>query len=263
MPLAEKKVWVTAPHTNTLGDVTTNTPYINAFFAGAAISFTAGPIGIGQYYVPSGAPTNMFSGYSCWDITPYPSQSVGYRNRIGSQITITGMYTRAQLWQMPQCVGPVRLKIMFFTTPGAAYQSSSSLVNLVNNMHSVNPFIQGTGINSGFGIVDYNSDLAQDFRSQYRILRTVYLTVPGDTVTSEVQVKEFKCGLKFPKGHKVCFNQDTNNITSGQIFMLVLADVGNIGSAAFSGDNVSNVPLLTSLSGVYMNPMTRSYYQDL
>lgn len=256
----EKKIWVTTPFTNTLSDVQTNNPYINAYFAGNAITYTQGPIAVGQIYNPTSS--NAFSAWSAFDVTPYPTQGVGYRNRIGSKITLTGMTSRFQIFHQTGAASPIKLKMVFIALKGQAIQTG--LVNFINNMYSVNPMVQGTGINSGNGIVDYNSDLAPDFRGQYKILRTKTVRLSEDFLTGAIQIKEVRVGLKFPRGHTVMFNQDTNNIVQGQIFVLLMADCGNITpSITFSGDGANTLPITAFQSGLLVNPMVRTFYTDL
>ena len=255
----EKKIWVTTPFTNTLSDVQTNNPYLSAFFAGNAITYTSGPIAVGQHYPPTAS--NTFSAWTAYDLTPYPTQGVGYRNRIGSKIVLTGMTTRVQISQQQNTASPVTLKMVFIALKGQAIQTG--LANFINNMYSVNPMVQGTGINSGNGIVDYNSDYASDFRGQYRILRTKTIRLSEDFLTGANQIKEVRVGLKFRRGHTVMFNQDSNNIVQGQIFVLFMADSGNIGGTAFSGDGAIYMPVLGATTGVLVNPMTRTFYTDL
>ena len=258
---AEKKRYYITPQNQTVGDITTLAPLYTVFL-GTAQAYTISPFSIGQVYATSA--TACVPGWSACDITPYPSQSNPFSGREGSSIKLHSSYMRFQVSQQTSLNAPMKIQGYIVQVKGMPITSSANLLTYVNNMFLTDPFVIGTGINSGSGIIDRSSDLDPDFRGQYSVLRKFNLNLPIDTYSGSTQVKEYKVGMKYGrgKGHHIRYNQNTNVCTNGQLIMILLPDIGNASGTTYTGNGSTSLPLTTSTTGANINFNIAHYYYD-
>lgn len=189
--------------------------------------------------------------FSIFDITPNPASGSAYNQRTGASIKLHAMHGDFMFKQMSNTSSPIKIKIHVIKVIGKTQVASSFMTRMLEN----NQFILSGGAPA---IIDYNSQANPDYFKEYRILRTKYFTLPVDQITGQTQLKSIKLGLKF-RNHHVRYDKDTTTVTEGQLFLLVLADAGNISSASSS---LTNIPVSTALSGCYMYYDINSYYYD-
>jgi hypothetical protein len=258
--MPEKKRFSISPLALTQGDIQQSAPYISAYFANQGLTYTQGPLAVSQIYCASASTATP--AWSCWDASPYPLSSPGYKQRVGASITMTSAHHKFQCWAQSNLNTNFRYKLVYFI-PKIPLQTSSLVATFVNAMFLTSAFPSGSGLNGGNGIIDFNSELDPDYREQYTMLRTVKRKFSADNFNSQTMVSDFSVGFKFPKGHHIRFNQDNTYITSGQIMCLVLCDSGNIGSAAYTGVGSNTLPITNYQTGMYMNFNMTNYYYDV
>lgn len=189
--------------------------------------------------------------YSIFDLTPTPASGAGYNQRTGSSIKLHASHIDFMFRQMSGAVSPIHIKMLLVQVVGKTQVASS----FMTRMYELNQFVTLSGVPT---IVDYNSQLNPDYFKEYKILRTKRFTLPLDQITGQVQIKSFKMGIKYKNKH-IRFDKDTITVTDGQLFLVVLADSGNISSSA---STLANIPVSAAYSGCYMYYDCNHYYYD-
>lgn len=156
------------------------------------------------------------SGYYAFGVTPNPAQGLTSSNRIGNSIKLQSMVVQMKFVQQANTVVPIRLKIIFYRQIGNPTATATS----VTNCWEANPFS---------GVIDYFSNRNPDTFTDLKILRTAYVKVEPDNFSGQVQTASRQ--YLFKLNHHLRWD-NTGAISDGQIFMLVLADDGDKGTAA-------------------------------
>lgn len=198
---------------------------------------------------PGGAQgVGQTSGAYLYDITPYPLQGDGISNRTGSSIKLHSSSIRFQISQQANTLTPIKLKILIVEIKGPTRSDTSTILS---QMFLPNPF------NS---LIDFNSSRNSDYMKDFRVIRQVTYTLPLDpaSLTTQTVVVEKRLGLKYKNRH-IKFNQNGQVIASGQLYMIMLADVGN---ATGTVTSVTNVITNAVNTGCYVNYFVDHYYYD-
>lgn len=259
----EKKRFFIAPVALTNGDISCSAPY-NAYRNGGAIAALIQPCPLGQQFAQSGfLGTTTIGGWVAMDITPHPQQGTGFGNRIGSSINLISSYMHFQFQQMSvNTVTPIRIKMEIVEVIGQIYGAASTAITTYY-MNSALP--NGSAINGNNGIIDYNSNIDMDERSNFRVVYRKSITLHQDNVEAGVQVKEHKIKLKYKRGlgHKIRFFQNQALLADGQLMMFITADAGNINDAyAFTGTGSQTLINNAPSSGAFMNFNIAHYFVD-
>lgn len=259
---SEKKRFYIAPIALTNGDITCVAP-INSHRNGGAISGLTQPVAIGQQFSQtSTVGLTTIGGWMCMDITPYPSETSGFGGREGSQINLNSSYMQFKFAQMgTNTLTPIKIKMVIVSVAGAPQDSSTALQQFYLNSALPN----GTGINSNNGVIDYNSSISPDQRSQYKVIYKKTTTLWQDNIDAGLQVKQHLIKLKYNKGagHRVRYLQNSNSITHGQLLMFVTCDAGNINDTwSFTGPGFGTMTNNLPSSGATMNFNICHYFTD-
>lgn len=263
----EKKRFCLTPIAVSQGDITTFGPAISMYAGGTVSTFSQAPVPVGQIYAADGLSTQCVGGWVAWDATPIPEEGPGYNQRDGSSLKCVSFYQKFQFWQQKATNAPSRLKLYTLLIKGAVLPSATELQSFVNNIFLTSSFPVGVGIDSGAGIVDYNSTFDPDYRATFSILNTKYIKLRSDNLADQTQITEATLGKKWQ--HHVRFNGDQNYPTSGQIIQILFCDQGNANvNNAFDGEGTATLPgvntdgEIAASSGVWFNFNLTHYYVD-
>lgn len=176
------------------------------------------------------------SGMYIYDITPYPSQGITAETRNGASIKWTSSYLQLQFIHMSATQSTIKGKIYIIKSKDIVNAST-----IQQQFFMPSPFITSTSI------YDYNSAREQDYFKDYIVHRTRNFTVKCDQISGQTVQTVVKMPMKF--GHHCKYNDNTNVLTSGQVFMVIVCDSGNIATAATSTvGNISNTAPNTGLN---------------
>lgn len=188
-------------------------------------TLSANGLSVGQF---SGNAAGLYA----LEITPVPSAGVSEVQRNGTSIKLTSSYLRFQLVGQSALINRTRVKIMIIQTRG---NPVSSINSWVADRFKPNPFI------TGGSIIDYNSAWNTNQYGGFRVLKTKYVTIQPDSVSSETNIQTIGFGMKYNKGKGVHirYQSGTSTPANTQLFMIVMADTGNANSVTattgFSG----------------------------
>lgn len=204
--------------------------------------------------VPCGQTNGNASGYLAVDITPQPSQGSSSIDRNGNSIRLHSQHMKFHMYAQSATVSKMQFKMLWVQVKGTPY---SSMTTLVDDLFENNAFILNGGSTA---IIDYSSDYDNNQFGKFRILRTKYVTLPGETVTGQREVRTFTVGMKYKSHHVRYVTDGSNAIANGQIVLIILADNGNMSSGtACTLTNAVNTAVNTGSSWNYD---INSYFYD-
>lgn len=198
---------------------------------------------------PVGQVFGNIDGWYCVDITPAMAEGVGYAQRTGASIKMTGYHLTAQFVQQSGSLGRQNFKIFIYQVMGTPLAVGTIPTTLWNP----NLFV-GTGTQ----IVDYNSQLNPDQFGKFKLLQYKHVSIAPDSISGQTAFRTFSMGKKL--NHHVRFNKDTTTVVNGQIIMVVLADSGNSSTSTVS--SITNIPQTAVLTGATFNWNVNTYYVD-
>jgi len=192
------------------------------------------------------------------DATPTPTQGVTYNTRNGASIKLHSSMWHFQFSQEVSTVADVRLCIELFSIKGETYTG----FNFFNERYSANPFIRNSISGLSADIRDINSQLNPDNFMKGQLVARRWVTIKADTVSSVKNTVDLKMPIKYNKGqgHHIRFDKDTQTVESGQLYLVIRADRGNIGSVAAS--NLTGVPDVGPNTGIQMVWNRVDYFYD-
>lgn len=190
---------------------------------------------------------NADSAWYATDITPLPSQGYTQTNRMGASFKVCSMVFRGQIQQMTGLNTDFKLKMFIIKTVGQTQTVDSTLVG---------KFLLPDALST---MTDYNSLRNPDQYHNFRIIKTKTIFLKNDSLSSQNQLKDFQINLRL--NHHVRFDANSNTvIDQGQLWLLVVADTGNIdGSTASTLSNVYNKAVSTGATGLLH---IRAYFYD-
>lgn len=193
-----------------------------------------------------------------YDCTPTPSQGITYSTRNGASIKLHSTMWQFQFVQQASAVSDVKLIVEIFKITGEPYTG----FNFFQERYAVNPFIREVISGAIAGIRDYNSQLNPDNFMKGTLVARRKVTIKADPTTSAKMITDLKIPIKYNKGqgHHIRFDKDTNNVESGQLYLVIRADRGNIGTVAAS--NITGVPDVAPATGVDFLWNKVDYYYD-
>ena len=189
---------------------------------------------------------NADTGYYAVDITPIPSQGVTATTRNGASIKLNSMVFRGQATQQTNLNTDLKFTIYIIRTVGQTQTVDSTLVN---------KFLIADVLTT---CTDHNSNRNQNYFRDFRVVAKRTFKILNDSASSQNQLKDFSIPLRI-KQH-VRYAQDTTNVTQNQLWMLILADTGNINSSTAS--TLSNIANKTALTGCTLALYQKTFYYD-
>lgn len=160
------------------------------------------------------------SGHWLLDMTPNPSQGLGYQNKIGSSIKLHSTHFDFQFTGQVSTVSAIKIKIEVIQVVG---QPFSNVQDIMGKYIMPNNFITGATI------YDVSSARDPDYFKNFRVLKRKYVILPEDQMTGDVPLRQISMGLKY-KNHHVRNNDNDPTLSQGQILLLITADRGNAGT---------------------------------
>lgn len=188
-------------------------------------------------------------GFLAFEVTPVMSQGATSSTRNGSSIKLNSSFMKFQFVHQANTTQPIRLRLQLIHIPGLP---TSNITGFINSMLIPNPFITGGTIR------DYNSQPNPDYFKQYRVITKRNIYLPPDQYSGATSIKDIGIPIKY-KNHHVRFNADTNDVTAGQLIVLITADSGNMGGTA---STLGNIPVTGVSTGALVNYNIIHYYYD-
>jgi len=210
---------------------------------------------------PVGQVNGIVGSYSegryLYDCTPTPSQGVTYNTRNGASIKLHSTMWHFQFVQEASCVSDVKLCVEIFQITGEPYTG----FNFFDDRYLVNPFIRDT-VALTTTIRDINSQVNPDNFMKGKCIARRIVRIKADQTTGAKMITDLKLPIKYNRGqgHHVRFNKDTNTVENGQLYLIIRADRGNIGTTAIS--NLSGVPDVAPQTGISMLWNKVDYFYD-
>lgn len=219
----------------------------------------------GQTFVPQRVAQvdYLLSGHYFYDLTPKPEQGITYDTRNGSSIKLHSSYIKIQFSQMVlggfQC--PMKLKVFLIQVLGTP---QDDLVAFTRKILQPNPFVRDAG-GSTTDVRDYQSSWNPDTFGLFKVLSSRTCWIPPDIgATSQNNIRNCELKMKYNKGkgHHVRFDKNTQEITHGQLFLLIVADSGNLNTSGTPCPYPSGVPEPNSNTGANLDFVVQHYYYD-
>lgn len=200
-------------------------------------------LGVGQLANATG------SGHYLLDITPNPSQGVGFNNKTGNSIKLHSSHFDFQFSGQANTASAIRLKIQVVKVIGQPFTTMSDVMGR---------FVLSNNFITGGTIYDINSNRDPDYFKNFRVLKTMYTTLPADQTGTDTPVKQVSMGIKYRNFH-IRNNDNDPTLSMGQIFILITADRGNIGGTA---STVTGAPVLGPATGATYAYNIVHYFYD-
>lgn len=231
---------------------------------------------IGQFGASSA--TTIGNAFLSLDITPYPTLGDTSYNRSGSSIKLHTSYIKIRVDQNSNLNMSGKIRVVLIQVLGVPQTSAGNFA--ITRMFLPEPWITvATGgsiypdgtFNTGNQIVNANSNYNPDYRGEYRIImdRTRKMQQKNYGGSAAGIMKEFTFPLKWNKGkgHHIRYSSVSNtgsvsDLTNGQLFMYILADVGNSTSTVYTGTGASSLPTTGANSGYLIDYDITHYYYD-
>jgi len=205
---------------------------------------------VGQIYADS---SSVLSGHQVVELTAtdyVPASGASQNQRTGASIRVCSHILRMQFWHQTTTAGPRSLQIYIIRTMGDANFA-------INEFLNQNTFIANSG---GVNTYDTNSRRNQDFYKQFRVIARKSLYIKNDETSGELVVKNLTIPLKFKTGNHIKFIGDTQTVSDGRTFLLILANAGNSGPNTPSG--YGYIPTKTHSTGINFSFTNDYYYYD-
>ena len=173
------------------------------------------------------------SGHYISDITPIVPQGITIATRNGASIKLHSSVMKFQVAQQANTITTMRLKVFIIKVIGPTITPN------IANFFDINPFTNAYDINSSRNI---------DKMVGFKILKVQNVTLKADNLATENSKMEFMMAWKHKGDSHIRYDKDTNNVTKGQILMIIVADTGDV--------------INTSSTGVGIQNTTRHFYYD-
>jgi len=192
-----------------------------------------------------------------YDCTPNPAQGVTSTTRNGASIKLHSTMWHFQFVQEASAVSDIKLCVEVFQIKGEPYSGFT----FYNERYNVNPFIRDT-VSGTTTIRDYNSQLNPDNYMKGKCIARRIVRIKADPTSAAKMITDLKLPIKYNggQGHHVRYNKDTTDVESGQLYLVIRADRGNIGTTAIA--NLSGVPDVAPQTGISMLWNRVDYFYD-
>lgn len=190
------------------------------------------------------------AGFHSNDITPIPAIGSGSYQRNGQSIKICSFHMTAQVIQQSAATQGVNYKMFIYKIAGDPEPTPATFVN---EQWATNQFVGGGG-----QIVDYNSQINPNRFAEAKLIYFKSFRIAPDNNTGQTGFKTLNLGGKIQ--HHIRYDGDSQNITQGQLILVILADSGNCSPVVSS--TLSNIPVQAVNTGCTLNYNIRWYYYD-
>lgn len=184
-------------------------------------------------------------GHYIADITPIISQGVTGTTRNGVSVKLHSFCLKGQILQ--QSANHYQGKLLF-----EIYVNKGNLVTPdIAQLYGVNPLN---------GLYDINSPRALDtFKGFYKLCSRTF-SLKQDNYSGVQGWKDFTIPISL-KSHHIKYNDDnSNNVTNGQIIMVILADSGNVSTSVASVN--PDIPVTAVSTGYNIKMIMKSWFYD-
>lgn len=198
------------------------------------------------------------AGFYAYDVTPIMSQGVTVGSRLGSDIRLKSLNWRFQAYSQSATAQPIGFKVYIFRNTGAPITAAS----FVAEVFQTNPFIYTTPGNVNAGIIDYNSNINDDYKGNYQLLAFRRYTLKTKDYSAAL-VSQVNSTVKvyFKTPLRISFDANTNNIMKNQLFAVILCNSGNA-SATANTTGLTGIPVTGMNTGMWLNTNTEFKYYD-
>lgn len=186
------------------------------------------------------------TGSSVTDITPIFTEGVGYTQRTGRSIKLTGATLHWQFQEQNAQLVRNKMTIYIVRVIGNPFTSASTFIA---EFFDKNPLST---------VVDYYSDRNPQNFKQFKILSKRNVTMYADQQTTTGRVVSCKMRLKL--SHHVKYNDDLNTVVDGQIYAVVVCENGNCNVATAS--TLTEIPITAANTGLQVRMYQRFYAVD-
>lgn len=191
-------------------------------------------------------------------ITPQPSQGDGYNQRNGNSFKLLSQYMQFQFKQESSATAGIKLIIDIWQTTGMSI-GSPTVFGEVINLYKPNQWVSDLNVPTGtYLIYDTSSAKNPDYQGNCKKIRTIKVTLPADTLSTQVTSKTIPIKMKY-KNHHIKFDGNTSTMTTGELWMVIRADRGNNNGSASTLQGVIDQVADSGLEVLYS---ITSYYVD-
>lgn len=192
------------------------------------------------------------SAYFILDVTPNPAQGTTSITRNGNSIKLHSAYLKMQFQnQAASNVNPMRLRVMLIQVIGQPITSNSVFVER---------FLKPNSFIPGVDIYDYFSDRDEEAFKQFRVLRSKNVYIKANQHSGQQSITNIGCGIKYKNYHVKFAADGSTTVMDGQMFLLVLADSGNVASATTS--TLTGTAVTATNTGAYVQMDLTNYFYD-
>lgn len=188
---------------------------------------------------------NTYGNYFA-DITPIISQGVTGQTRNGVSVRLHSMCIKGQILQQSANHFQGKIKFEIFINKGNLNASAS-----IADIYSVNPIT---------GLYDINSPRALDTFKGFRRLLSRTFSLKQDNYSGVQGWRDITIPIRF-KSHHVKYNDDnSNNVTNGQILLVITCDGGNMSAVTASSNGA--IPVTAVSTGYQTQMYINSWFYD-
>lgn len=177
-----------------------------------------------------------------------PSTGSNDSSRTGNKIHMTGAQLRLQFWLQDNAslLSGHRVRIIVFRAVGPVVPTTPDF------------YLKNDSVYQGIG---YLSDRNTDYMTDYRTVCDKCYKMPLRNISNQATTLDVKINLRL--NHDVHFSgTSSTTIADSQLYMVVMADSGNIGGATYTAVQPP-FPVKTGLTGLYFNANITQYFTDV
>ena len=168
---------------------------------------------------------NGVDGCYATQLFPTITQETGYSNRTGRSIRLSGLYMRARFSAQTNNINRTKFNVLLVRAPGLT-QTPSEVLDGMFLPDQISTYR------------DLNCSRNPDKYTDYRIIASKTYFLAADQISTEVSYLDVAVPLKL--NFHVRYQEDTNTITEGMIYIILRADRGDAGTALTGiGFNIS------------------------
>lgn len=210
----------------------------------------------GNTLVTLGQVFGNINAYYASDVTPVVSTGSSSLTRVGSSFRLKNirlMYQLSAQSNMGQC--PTIIKWYLVSVKGQPVTAAS----FTSLMFETNPFIfTSGGVNAG--IIDANCQINHDYKSNYTIVKRWTDYFPMEFFSSGVPCKNKVVNVSWKTPKLIQFDNNTNNILTGQLILIGLCSSGNTNTT--TGSTNTGIPITQANTGFVFHTNMRFHYYD-
>jgi len=159
-------------------------------------------------------------------LTPTINQGIAFNERVGNSVKLVSGCLDVSIEQQINALNSNKLKLWIICRPENA-GGYSSLATL-NQLLEVNPFTNRR---------DFYSNRDPEYFSEFRIIKTLTMTLQQDAISTGTSRLQKKIPLKF--NHHLKYNTDGSTIsTKNQFYIIVTASDGEMASPTLTGAQI-------------------------